>query len=77
MRPGGFEVAIKMHLGYPSGSGSDESTCNAGDLGAIPGLGGSPGEENGYPLQYSSWIIPWTEELGRLQSMGLQTVGHD
>ena len=53
MRPGGFEVAIKMHLGFPSGSGSDESTCNAGDLGAIPGLGGSPGEENGNLLSYS------------------------
>ena len=29
------------------------STCNAGDLGSIPGLGRSPGEGNGYPLQYS------------------------
>ena len=30
-----------------------ESTCNEGDLGLIPGLGRSPGEGNGYPLQYS------------------------
>ena len=30
-----------------------ESTCNAGDLDLIPGLGKSPGEEKGYPLQYS------------------------
>ena len=30
-----------------------ESTCNAGDLGSIPGLGRSPGEGKGYPLQYS------------------------
>ena len=30
-----------------------ESACNAGDLGSILGLGRSPGEENGYPLQYS------------------------
>ena len=29
-----------------------ESTCNVGDLGSIPGLGRSPGEEKGYPLQY-------------------------
>ena len=29
-----------------------ESACNAGDLGSIPGLGRSPGEGNGYPLQY-------------------------
>ena len=34
------------------GSASKESTCNAGDLGSIPGLGRSPGEEKGYPLQY-------------------------
>ena len=30
-----------------------ESACNVGDLGLIPGLGRSPGEGNGYPLQYS------------------------
>ena len=30
-----------------------ESACNVGDLGSIPWLGRSPGEENGYPLQYS------------------------
>ena len=35
------------------GSASKESACNAGDLGSIPGLGRSPGEGKGYPLQYS------------------------
>ena len=35
------------------GSGSKESTCSAGDPGSIPGSGRSPGEWNGYPLQYS------------------------
>ena len=35
------------------GSDSKESACSAGDLGSIPGSGRSPGEENGYPLQYS------------------------
>ena len=35
------------------GSEGKESACNAGDLGLIPGLGRSPGEGNGYPLQYS------------------------
>ena len=35
------------------GSDGKESTCNAGDLGLIPGLGRSPGEGKGYPLQYS------------------------
>ena len=39
--------------GFPCVSAGKESACNAGDLGLIPGLGRSPGEENGYPLQYS------------------------
>ena len=38
---------------FPGGSDSKESTCNAGDLGSVPGLGRSPGELNGNPLQYS------------------------
>ena len=41
------------HQGFPGGSAGKESTCNVGDLGSIPGLGRSPGEWNGYPLQYS------------------------
>ena len=49
---------------------------NAGDMGSIPGLGRSRGEGNGNPLQYFAWEMPWTEEPGGLQSMGLQTVGH-
>ena len=39
--------------GFPGGSNSKESACNVGDLGLIPGLGGSPGEGNNYPLQNS------------------------
>ena len=41
------------HVGFPGGSAGKESACNAGDLGSIPGLRRSPGEGNGYPLQYS------------------------
>ena len=37
----------------PGGSDGKESSCNARDLGLIPGLGKSPGERNGNPLQYS------------------------
>ena len=40
-------------LGFPCGSAGKESTYNVGDLGSIPGLGRSPGEGKGYPLQYS------------------------
>ena len=39
--------------GFPGGSDGKESVCNAGDLGWIPGLGRSPGEGNGSPLQYT------------------------
>ena len=42
------------------GSASKESTRNAGDLGSILGLGGSPGGGNGYPLQYSGLENSWT-----------------
>ena len=52
---------------FPSGSVSKEFTCNAGDLGLIPGLGRSPGEGKGYPLQYS----------GMENSMDSQRVGHN
>ena len=48
-----IEKNISVHLGFPCGSAGKESACNAGDLGLIPGLGRPPGEENGYPLQYS------------------------
>ena len=47
------------------------------DLSSIPGSGRHPGEGNGTPLQYSCWEDPWTEEPGRLQSMGSPRVGHD
>ena len=40
-------------MGFLCGSTGKESACNAGDLGSIPGLGQSPGEGKGYPLQYS------------------------
>ena len=40
-------------MGFPCSSVDKESACNAGDPGSIPGLGRSPGEGNGNPLQYS------------------------
>ena len=40
-------------MSFPGGSDSKKSAYNAGDPGLIPGLGRSPGEGNGYPLQYS------------------------
>ena len=54
-------------LGLPCGSASKESACNVGELGLTPGLGRSPGEGKGYPLQYS----------GLENSMGSKRVGHN
>ena len=42
-----------MFLAFPGSSDGEESGRSAGDLGSIPGLGRSPGEENGNPFQYS------------------------
>ena len=42
-----------MKMGFPGSSAGKESTCSARDLGSISGLGRSPGEGRGYPLQYS------------------------
>ena len=49
----GQEVTKSWTNGFPGGSGSNESAHNAGDRGSIPESGRSPGEGNGYPLQYS------------------------
>ena len=62
---------------FPGGSDGKASAYNVGDRGSIPGLGRFLGEGNGNPLQYSCLENPWTEEPGRLQSMGSQRVGHD
>ena len=51
--------------------------ANAGDTSFIFGSGRSSEVGNGNPLHYSCLEIPWTEEPGRPQSMGLQRVGHD
>ena len=64
--------------GFPGGSDGKESTCNVGDLGLIPGLGRFPWRREMAPhSSFLAWRIPWTEEPGGLQSMGLQRVGHD
>ena len=60
-----FKAAFSYPKGFPSGSAGKESVCNVGDLGSISGLGRSPGEGKGYPLQYSGlensmdYCSPW------------------
>ena len=59
-------------MGVPAGSASKESTYNSGDLGLIPGLGRSPEEGKGYPLEYFS-----LENSMDCTVHGSQRVGHD
>ena len=52
-------------MGFPGGSDSKESACNAGDTDSIPRLGRSPGEGNGNPLQYSCLENPMDRGAGQ------------
>ena len=67
-------------VGFPGSSAGKESTCNAGDLGLIPGLGRSPGGGHGNPLQYSYLENPmdriawWDTVHGVLQTRILEWV---
>ena len=72
----GEYALISMIEDVPGGSDGRASMYNAGDLGSIPGE--DPLEKE--MATHSSilvWRIPWTEEPGRLQSMGSQRVGHN
>ena len=62
------------YRGFPGGSDGEESACNAGDPGSIPGLGRSPGEGHGNPLQYSCLENPM--DRGALQTT-IQRVQHN
>jgi len=64
-------------MGFPGGSAVKNLPAYTRDMGSVPGLGRSPGGGTGNPHQ---WLLPgespWTEEPGRLQSMGSQRVRH-
>ena len=67
---------FNLIVGFPNCSVGKESACNAGDPGAsgsVPGLGRSLEKEMATHSSTFAWKIPWTEELGRLQSMGSQS----
>ena len=61
---------------WPSGK---ESACGVEDVGSVPGRGRYPAGGNGNSLQFSYLcrLSPWTEEPGRLQSMGMKRAGHN
>ena len=70
-----FFIAEWFHHEFPWWPGGKECICQAGDMGLTPGSGRTSGEGNGTPLQYSCWKVPWTEQSGGLQSMGLNNSG--
>ena len=70
-----LNYSISHYCGFLGGSVVMPS--NARNVSLNPRLGRSPEEGNGSPSSALAWKIPWREEPGRLQSMGLQGVGHD
>ena len=60
-------------MGLPCWLSGKEFTCQAGDVGSIPRSGRFLVKEMATHSSILAWEIPWTEEPGRLQSMGLQT----
>ena len=66
-----------LNFGRSDRSVGKESACNAGDLGSIPGLGRSPGEGIGYPLQYSwaSLVAQLVKILPAVRETWVQSVG--
>ena len=71
--------ATQVTQGFHNGSSGKQSICNAGDSGdtsLIPDWGDLLEKEMETHSSFLAWRIPWTEEAGRLQSMGLQRVSH-
>ena len=68
---------LVLLLGFPGGSDSKQSVCKAEDPDLIRGSGKSPGEGNGYPLQYSGLENDMDRGAWWVTVMGLQRVGHD
>ena len=64
-------------LDFPGGSDGKASVYNEGDPGLIPGSEDPLEKEVAPHSSTLAWKIPWTEELGGLQSMGPLQVGHD
>ena len=64
-------------MGFPGGPDGKESTCSAGDLGSVPGLGRSSGEENGYPFQYFCLEKLMERGIWWATVHGSQRVGND
>ena len=74
-QPDGDHQAVQSS--FPCSSVGKESVCNAAVLGLIPGLGRSPGEGNGNPLQHSCLENPMDRAAWKATVYGVTRVGHD
>ena len=72
-----FFAWIFFSMGLLRWLSGKESASHEGDTGLIPGSGRSPREKMADHSSILTWEIPWTEETGGLESMGLQRVGHN
>ena len=68
------KLILSSDMGFPGGLDSKEPICNAGDPGSIPGSEDHLEKGTATYSNILAWRSPWTEEPGRLQSMGLQRV---
>ena len=71
-----LSLARIIPVGFPGGSVVKNPPANAGEVASIPGSGRFPGEGNGNYSIVARKIL-WTEEPGRLWTMGSQGVGHE
>ena len=74
----GFFVCVcEIFMGFPSSTVGKESACNSGDPGLIPGLGRSPGEGKGYPIQdsWGSLVAQLVKNLPAMQETWVQSLG--
>ena len=70
-------ILAAYFMGFPSGSDCEESACSVRDPASIPGLGRSPGEETGNPLQYSwaSLAAQMVKNLPAMQETWVRSLG--
>ena len=73
----GISDSMDVSSGFPGGSDSKESACNAGDPGLTPGSGRSPGEGIGYPLQYfwASLVAHLVKNSPAMQETWVRSLG--
>ena len=72
-QPSGYQFGV----GFPDGSDGEESAYSVGDPGLSPGSGGSPGEGNGSPIQYSCLENPMDRGAWRATVHRVTRAGHD